>query len=256
MLLLRRQVIAIAAPCEYFEVAGVRMLASACKTLASRLHKSGSSSIQDTNLDNESKGGGSHAGELAARLRSAHRRGRGRGPLCGRGPRRRQARDVRVREWAAPDVGRVVEERAAVRREPTSCMRRRRKPACAPLRPGGTSKKPDARRFAKPSVVVPWRDAFDGLAARGRDRTWRTWRRCGWAFREGAAVERDGAARDLRGVTAHRPARACALPACWVARTRSQLSGLRAARRRADGASGRSAPVNTPSRCRPLGQCT
>ena len=57
MLLLRRQVIAIAAPCEYFEVAGVRMLASACKTLASRLHKSGSSSIQDTNLDNESKEG-------------------------------------------------------------------------------------------------------------------------------------------------------------------------------------------------------
>ena len=98
MLLLRRQVIAIAAPCEYFEVAGVRMLASACKTLASRLHKSGSSSIQDTNLDNESKGGGSHAGELAARLRSAHRRAVGRGPLCGRGPRRRQARDVRVRE--------------------------------------------------------------------------------------------------------------------------------------------------------------
>ena len=89
MLLLRRQVIAIAAPCEYFEVAGVRMLASACKTLASRLHKSGSSSIQDTNLDNESKGGGSHAGELAARLRSAHRRAVGRGPLCGRGPRRR-----------------------------------------------------------------------------------------------------------------------------------------------------------------------
>ena len=88
MLLLRRQVIAIAAPCEYFEVAGVRMLASACKTLASRLHKSGSSSIQDTNLDNESKGGGSHAGELAARLRSAHRRAVGRGPLCGRGVRK------------------------------------------------------------------------------------------------------------------------------------------------------------------------
>ena len=99
MLLLRRQVIAIAAPCEYFEVAvGSPHAASACKTLASRLHKSGSSSIQDTNLDNESKGGGSHAGELAARLRSAHRRAVGRGPLCGRGPRRRQARDVRVRE--------------------------------------------------------------------------------------------------------------------------------------------------------------
>ena len=79
--------------------------------------------IQETTLDNErAKDGGSHAGELAARLRSAHRRythrrAVGRGPLRGRGPRRRQAREITVREASAPDVGRVVEERAAVGRK-------------------------------------------------------------------------------------------------------------------------------------------
>ena len=85
--------------------------------------------IQETTLDNErAKDGGSHAGELAARLRSAHRRAVGRGPLRGRGPRRRQAREVTVREAPAPDVGRVVEERATVRREldVVQVVRRRR----------------------------------------------------------------------------------------------------------------------------------
>ena len=84
---------------------------------------------RDNFRQRESKGrGGSHAGELAARLRAAHRRAVRRGPLCGRGPRRRQAREVTVRKAPAPDVGRVVEEHAAIRREldVVQVVRRRR----------------------------------------------------------------------------------------------------------------------------------